>query len=426
MRPTTCAVALLGGVLCATPAFAQTVDTKLPESPAQGEPVQPGDTFPQVSPYAVFVGGGAAELVDRRDDDTDNREGRIWAPAVARIGLAGKLHPDFTIQSEVEFNAGPYGTSVWEGQAAIQVRNQLVRYTKRGLGGETNTFSAEVGRITDPASVNYTSGHIANLLLSDTLSRFPLLTSGFNRGNGVRAAYTIADRLTLAVTANAGNPTSTTATVMVGGRFPPFARFYEVPWSAVGRDARGFPTASFNGMFLTPSALFTSGFLQVKVAGQFFTIDTNTNTQADEDITGRNLRASLRITPDEHFAAWVNASQVFNDVVDLNDSATISDDKFLGVTVGGGMDVYVKGVSGFGVQYDMVREQERDYEPITRHYLNAGVTVGLTEGIYTSARTAIFQQCQDTGTDTPCDQNGLRQFHLTMTAVLGPNPKTQP
>ncbi|MEL6348615.1 MAG: porin, partial [Myxococcota bacterium] len=219
-----------------------------------------------VSPYAVFVGGAAVELVDRREDDTDQRQGRFWTPALARIGLAGKLSSQFFLQSEVEFNAGPYGTSVWEGQAAIQVRNQLIRYQKIGLFGDGDQLQIEAGRVTDPASLNYVSLHIANLLLSDPLARFPLLTSGFNRGNGVRVGYTVADSLTVGFTVNGGNPTSTTATVMMGGTFPPFARFYEVPWSVVGRDARGFPASNFHTVVLSPSIRFNSDLVQAQVA----------------------------------------------------------------------------------------------------------------------------------------------------------------
>ena len=381
----------------------------------------------KVSPFAVFVGGLAGEVIDRRDDGVDQREGRVWTPAVARIGLAGKLHPRVTIASEVEFNGGPYGTSVWEGQAAIQIRNQLVRYQADDLLGEGDRLQLEVGRVTDPASVNFVSLHIANLLLSDPLARFPLLTSGFNRGNGARVAYTLKDALTFGFTFNAGNPTSTTATVMVGGTFPPFQRFYEVPWSVVGRDARGFPASNFHMMMASPSARLTTKHVTAQLAAQTFRINTNTNTESDENLTGTNLRGGVRVSAlDDHLVVFGNGSRVINDVVELDDLATLADAKFLGITVGGGMDVNVKDLNGFGVQYDRVREEQRGNEPEIRHFLNAGGTVFLTDTVFLSGRFAFFQRCQDGGELERCDVDGRRQAMLTLTAVLGPSPDVMP
>lgn len=385
-----------------------------------------GETYPKVSPYAVFVGGGAVELVDRREDDNDQRQGRFWMPALARIGLAGKLSKRFTLQSEVEFNAGPYGTSVWEGQAAIQVRNQLLRYTREDLFTDDDRLEVEVGRVTDPASVNYVSLHIANLLLSDPIARFPLLTSGFNRGNGGRLAYTFDDKLTVAVSGNAGNPTSTTGTVMMGGTFYPFQRFYEVPWSFVGRDARGFPTSSFHMMMVSPSVRWTSKHLQAQVAAQSLRVDTNTNTALDENITGTNLRAGLRVTPIEQLAVFGNISRIVNDVTETEDVTVLADGKFLGITAGGGLDVYVDGLSGFGLQYDMVREEQRGLSPDVRHHLNAGATIFVDESVFLSGRFAFFQLCQESETLDRCDANGLRQIMLTATAVLGPSQDVRP
>lgn len=382
--------------------------------------------FPASSPYAVVVGGGAAELVDLREDGSDSRQGRVWTPALARVGMSARLSEEFSLLSEVELNAGPYGTSVWEGQAALQVRNQLIRYRHVGLFGEKDRIVAEVGRVTDPASFNFVSAHIANLLLSDSLARFPLLTSGFNRGNGVRAAYTVADRLTFGLTLNGGNPTSTTATVMVGGTFPPFGRFYEVPWSLVGRDARGFPGSTFHTFIYTPSVRYQSDVLQAQFAVQRFQADTNTNTDTDERITGTNIRGGLRLSPGKHFALFANGSRIVNDVVELDDLATLADAKYLGITTGGGFDVYVKGRSGFGAQYDLIREEQRGEDPTFLHYVNAGATLAVSDHVSLAGRAALYQRCEQSEDLEPCDADGLRQFMLTATAALGPSPQARP
>ena len=397
------------------------------EPAAVVEPETPAETYPKVAPYAVFVGGAAGERIDRRDDGVDDRQGRVWTPAVARLGLAGKLSAKFTIDSEIEFNTGPYGTSVWEGQAAIQVRNQLVRYQETGLIFAEDRLRIEVGRITDPASVNFISPHIANLLLSDELARFPLLTSGFNRANGVRLDYTLKDRLVAGFTLNAGNPTSTTSTVMIGGTFPPFQRFYEVPWSVVGRDARGFPASNFHVIMASPSLRYTGEFLTAQVAAQTFVVDTNTNLRTDENMRGTNLRGGLRAQAFEgRLAAFGNASRIINDVVELEDSSRIADAKFLGITVGGGLDVNIPKKGGFGVQYDRVREQQRGLDPEIRHFLNVGGTLFVSRTVYLAARVAVYDRCQDNTALERCNIDGRQQAMLTMNAILGPTPDVMP
>lgn len=413
---------LAASLLTSSIARAQDVEADTADAETPPDEVR----YPKVSPYAVFVGGGAVEIIDRRQDDNDTRQNRFWTPAVARVGLAGKLSKRFTLQSEIEFNGGPYGTSVWEGQATIQVRNQLIRYQREGLLAEEDRLRIDVGRITDPASVNFVSLHIANLLLSDPLARFPLLTSGFNRGNGLRVDYTLDDKLTFGLSANAGNPTSTTGTFMIGGSFFPFQRFYEVPWSAAGRDARGFPTASFHTILVSPSILFRNDLVQAQAAAQFFTADVNTNTQSDDAITGRNLRAGFKLTPIDALAVFANGSFILNDIMEETDVTQRADGKFFGVTAGGGFDVYVDGMSGFGVQYDRVREEQRGNAPDVRHHLNAGVTVFVDESVFMSGRFALYQRCQESATLERCDADGARQIMLTLTAVLGPTQDVQP
>jgi len=213
---------------------------------------------------------------------------------------------------------------------------------------------------------------------------------------------------------------------MMGGTFYPFQRFYEVPWSYVGRDARGFPTASFHVMMLSPSVRWESKHVQAQAAAQTLRVDTNTNTTADDNITGTNLRGGVRITPVPQLAVFGNFSRIVNDVVDTTDVTQLADGKFLGMTMGGGADVYVKGMSGFGVQYDRIREEQRGLPPEVRHHLNAGVTVFVDKSVFISGRFAFFQLCQESETLDRCDANGLRQGMLTATAILGPSPDVKP
>lgn len=362
-----------------------------------------------VEPYATIVGGAYGQFIMNRSDIPDDREDRFTTVALTRIGLRACWGRHVTLVSELELNAGPYGTSVWEGQAAIQVRNQLLRLEYEGL-------QVDVGRITDPASLDYFSAYVANMLLTDDLTRFPLLVSGFNRGNGVLARYELFEGLHLGFTVNAGNPTSTTGTVMIGGTFPPFARFYEVPWSNVGRDARGFPTSSFHVVLLSPSVTFEHEYVRAQAAFQYFDANTNTGSSADAHIDGYNLRAGVegrfwegRIRP------FANVSRVHNDVVDPTDLGTLSDECYEAVTAGGGLDVNILPTFGVGGQYVWVREQQGNGTLQQRHFVNAGASFSFIEGVWIDARYGFSSGCED----WTCGVNEEHRAYLTLRGMLG-------
>ncbi len=86
---------------------------------------------------------------------------------------------------------GLHGTSAYEGQAALQVRQQVLRLGK-------DAWRIEVGRFVDPASVDFFSAHVADTFLQDTATRDPLLYDGFNLGNGIRGQLEIYPGLKLA------------------------------------------------------------------------------------------------------------------------------------------------------------------------------------------------------------------------------------
>lgn len=363
----------------------------------------------QVEPYATIVGGAYGQFIMNRSDVPDDREDRFTTVALTRIGLRARWGRHVTLVSELELNAGPYGTSVWEGQAAIQVRNQLLRLEWEGL-------QVDVGRITDPASLDYFSAYVANMLLTDDLTRFPLLVSGFNRGNGVLARYELFEGFHLGFTVNAGNPTSTTGTVMIGGTFPPFARFYEVPWSNVGRDARGFPTSSFHVVLLSPSVTFEHEYVRAQAAFQYFDANTNTSSSSDAHIDGYNLRAGVegRIW-DGRIRPFVNASRVQNDVVDPTDLGRLSDECYEAYTVGGGLDLNIVPTFGVGGQYVWVREQQGNGTLQQRHFVNAGASFSFIEGVWLDARYGFQSGCED----WTCGVNEEHRAYLTLRGMLG-------
>ena len=363
-----------------------------------------------VSAFATVVGGAYVQVIRNRTDIEDEREDRFTTVALSRLGMRARWGEHVTLVSEIELNSGPYGTSVWEGQAAVQVRNQLLRVEWEGL-------TVDVGRITDPASLDYFSAYVANMLLTDDLTRYPMLLSGFNRGNGILARYEVVPGLHVGATVNAGNPTSTTGTVMIGGTFPPFARFYEVPWSNVGRDARGFPTSTFHVVMLTPSVTFESEHFGVQAALQYFDANTNTGSMTDEHIDGYNLRLGLEGRfLDGHVRPFANLSRVTNDVVDPDDLSRLSNEQYVAYTGGGGVDVdIVPGVTGVGAQLVWVREQQGTGTIFTKYFANAGASYSPLDGIFIDARYGWGLACEEAA----CGQNQEHRVYLTMRGVLG-------
>jgi hypothetical protein len=380
-----------------------------------------------VAPFVTFVGGGHVDVPLRRDDPADQREPRFSTPALGRLGMLGTFGSLVTVESEMEINAGPYGTSVWEGQAALQVRNQLIRLSFSDmLFGDD--LDLEVGRITDPTSLNFFSRHTANLLLTDDLARTPLLMSGFNRGNGVQARYRIFDQLTFGTTLNAGNPTSSTGTLMIGGTFPPFARFYEVPHSSVGRDARGFPLSSFHVVLLSPSLRWDTEWVKAQLSTQLFEANTNTNSEKDDAIRGYNVRGGVEVKLfddlfwDNGGRAFVNASRVSNDVVNPENLAELQPAPYEAMTGSAGLDLDLIGNSGVGVDGAIVREVEPGRPPEMSVFANAGATWWITSMTSLSGRVGYHTRCED----LTCGEEGRVGAWLTLRALLGPSSPSRP
>jgi hypothetical protein len=362
-----------------------------------------------VDPYAVMVGGFHYQAITPRDAD-DHRQDRFTTVALSRVGITAHLQQHLSLESEFEVNAGPHGSSVWEGQAALQVRNQLLRVDWHGL-------TVDVGRITDPTSLDYFSAATANLLLSDEQMRFPLLMSGFNRGNGVLVRYEVVPGLRFGITVNAGNPTSTTATVQVGGTFPPFARFYEVPASHVGRDPRSFPDDSFHVVLVSPSVSYETDRLRAQASLQYFVVDVNANTGEDQNIAGYNLRGGVQLRLlDGAVQPFVNVARHRNDTVLPTDSGRLSNADSIGLTTSGGIDFRPWERLVIGGQYAMVREETQGATVQMRHFANVGASLALFDAMTVDARYGYYTLCED-GT---CGRDGEHSVWLTAKATLGP------
>jgi hypothetical protein len=373
-------------------------DKQSPESLAVGAPpvdeasVDGGKLT--LRPYLLVSGGIKVDQVENKPGEDKND--RVATFALGRLGLRARWLD--LVQAESEFMAsggvGLHGTSAYEGQAAMQVRQQLVRISKWGL-------RVEVGRIIDEASVDFFSAHVADTFLQDTAVRDPLLFSGFNLGNGVRAAYEIVPGLRAALTFNAGNPVSNTASLMVGGAYPPFERFYTQPYQQVNQSANHFPDDTFHSMVVTPSILVDTKLIDVHVAVQGFDINANTNSSADDHIRGYNVRGTARVKLfDGLLVPFASSAYTRNDTLVATDLSKRASDRYQAVNVGGGADLDILRryrcahdcADGLGVQYQQVQYQIGDGLVTTQRYFNVGATYWLAPNVSFSTRFALWMQ----------------------------------
>ena len=188
-----------------------------------------------IEPYGAIAGGVHLQSLNQPPDvETGTQNPTI---AVSRLGLRGGVGKYITFASEFEASLGGplgYGSSVWEGQAAVAIRDQFVRYTRSG-------FSIAAGRIDDPASFDYVSAHLGDLLYTDLYTRDPLLYAGADRGNGLFASYQLGEHVTFGGTFHSTNPTGITGTLVIGGKLQPFDRPFYLAAAQVGNSQNNLP-----------------------------------------------------------------------------------------------------------------------------------------------------------------------------------------
>jgi hypothetical protein len=364
-----------------------------------GAPVSEDDASSEggklhVHPYLLVSGGLKADFVKARPNEIKND--RVSTFALGRIGLKARFLDILSAESEFMASGGVglHGTSAYEGQAAMQVRQQVIRLTKWG-------FRGEVGRIIDEASMDYFSAHVAESFIQDTATRDALLFTGFNLGNGIRATYEIIPGLRAGFTFNAGNPVSNTASLMIGGPYPPFDRFYSQPYQQVSQSPNSFPDDAFHVMVFTPSLMVDTKVIDTRLAAQFFDVNANTNNDQDDHIRGYNLRGTLRLKLlDRTIVPFGGAAYTRNDTVMPTNVALRSPDRYQAVNLGGGVDVNIQRrfkcshdcADGFGAQYQQVQFQVGEGLVTTQRYINVGSTFWITPNLSLGLRFAWWQQ----------------------------------
>jgi hypothetical protein len=361
-------------------------------APAQSTAPAP-DTDPGQLKLRPFIWLGAGLKVDGElNPPGQEHQSRVSVYAITDFGLRGSFSNWLTFESELMVNGGIslHGTSVFEGQAALQVRKQVLHL-------ELWRFVIELGRVIDEASVDYFSLHVGDTFFQDTATRDALLYSGFNLGNGIRATVEPVNGLRFGLAFNAGNPVSSTANLVIGGSFPPFERFYIQPYQAVAQGANNYPDDTFHAMIITPSVMLQTRYIEARAAFQGFIIDTNMLSTKDDNIFGFNARGTVKVNLlDGMLAFFGNFAFDRNDTVDPTDVNRRAADKYVGLVYGGGMDFnYLRRFgrsNGIGAQYEQVQYQVGTGGVTTIRYANLGSTYWFNSIFALSARLSFWNR----------------------------------
>jgi len=358
-----------------------------------------------IQPFATLIGGIKLESVVPLEatnielHQEDQREDRIFTVAMSRFGFRGRLSGGFSFRSEFEFNAGynGHGSGVWEGQAAVQVLTQVLRFSRWGL-------QVDLGHVRDESSVNYYALHVADQMMTDRYTRDQFIASGLNRGNGIYLTYEFLKGLRLGFTVNAANPTSNTGILVVGGSYIPFDYFYLVAVKDLAQNPNHFPRDTMHLLILSPSLTYQSSFLQAQASAQFFRVNTTTDSTSDDPIEGVNLRAGVRgHLFGDLLVPFANFSTVGNNTLDTGAGNTTREgNDWEGFSLSAGLDLNIVGPNGVGFQYGRIWGMEGNCREDpdsgvrvcptrrTQQYINVGGTYWLTRSTSLGARFAYY------------------------------------
>lgn len=368
-----------------------------------------------VAPHVAIAGGVHLQSLNQAPDSTAGTQNPTVA--VSRLGLRGGAGPYVTFASEFEASLGGplgYGASVWEGQAALAIRDQYLRYTRSG-------FSLAAGRIADPASFDYVSAHVGDLLYSDIYTRDPLLYAGADRGNGLFGSYALSKHLTVAGTFHSTNPTGITGTLVIGGKLQPFDRPFFLAAAQVGNSQNNLPDQNLHIYFGSPSLIWHSEHVDAQAEAQLYSLDTQEAVNDDQTIRGYNLRAGVRgriPTAIGRLSPFVNVSRNKNEILDPVDSKFRLPDLFRSYTVTTGADLDLPDSrTGVGFQYALVGTSEPDHRT-REHYLSLGTSYWFEDVVAIGVRASVFAQ-QISG---EAMTTGSRSVFVTARLILDAKP----
>lgn len=327
-----------------------------------------GDSF--IKPV-IQIGASVVGYLPQ-SETTDTLANRVSTLALARFGLEGQLFGFVTFRSVFERNLGfslsrngPVGTSVWEGNASLQARENYVRLSQWG-------FALTGGIFPDPASLDFISVNTLDQFGMDPYVRDPLLVSGFGQGQGVMLRYGW-EMLDFGVSYTAGNPLTTSLAFGFGGDVSSLGTLFTAPLRAL---SNGIPGSEIQLTTVSPSFTLHTDLVELRAAAQFYMVDPDVTTTTDANLEGYNLRASGQVN------LLGNMLHVFgsfayrhNQQIAVPDVTTYAND-YEGFVGAGGFDFNYDRFS-VGGQYYHLESKTSDTVSATNHYINVGATYWL-------------------------------------------------
>ncbi|MCB9633403.1 MAG: hypothetical protein H6721_14910 [Sandaracinus sp.] len=307
-------------------------------------------------------------------DVTDTLASRTSTLALSRFGFEGELFGFLSFRSVFERNLGyslarngPVGTSVWEGTASLQARENYLRLHKWGL-------SLTGGILRDPATADYVSVNILDAFGMDPYVRDPLLVSGFSQGQGFMLRYNWR-WLTGGVSFTAGNPLTSSLAFGFGGDVSALGTLFSAPLRAL---SNGIPGSDIHMYVTTPSLSFEHAWVDVKVAAQIYRVDPDVTADTDLELTGYNLRATTLIKPwRDHLSLHASFAYRSNEQLAIPD-LTMTKADYEGFVAAGGFD-FRWDAFGLGATYYWIRSSTSETDDLTNQYVNVGMTYWLRE-----------------------------------------------
>ena len=296
-------------------------------------------------------------------------EDRTVTLAMGRFGFQGREFGYLNYKFTMERNLGKTGSSIWDGNIMMSIRELYLQYDK-------NNIEITGGVFVDDASLDYFSEHMANFLLTDQYTRDPLVFSGLNRAQGIGIKYNVLDMAKIGVTFSSGNPLNTSASYAMRGNVTTYSSLYNAVIR--GLDNANDITTYTNLTMVTPSIIVKSpkianSFMEVKFAYQIYQINSDLLKKEDANLDGTNMRISVCLNLlDGMIKPFFNYNfrkheQILGSDINLKD-----DTKYRSNVTSMGLDFNMKGVGGIGANYAIVFQ---DTGPHQRDdYLNIGAT----------------------------------------------------
>jgi hypothetical protein len=343
------------------------------------------------------------------DDDLALRASTL---ALARFGLEGELFGFLSFRSVFERNIGfslarngPVGTSVWEGTASLQARENYLRFERWGL-------SLTGGIFVDPASNDYISSNVLDSFGMDPYVRDALLVSGASQGQGVMVRY-VWRWFTAGLSASGGNPLTTSLSYGFGGSVSALGTLFSAPLRAL---SNGIPGSDIQLNTLSPSLTFEHDAFDAKLAAQLYLVDVDATADEDATLFGYNLRATAQVKIlEEMFRVFGSFAYRRNEQISLTDLSMQLPDEFEGVLVGAGAD-FTYGPFSIGGQYYWMESTVSDETTLRAQYLNFGATYWL-EPKHVSIGLRYARSMADAA-PTPPILGATDSFILSMRLVL--------